>query len=241
MLKTCIIIPCYNEEKRLKSQVFIDFQSNNNSFHLCFVNDGSLDKTQLVLNQLVQKSKNTSTIHLKTNKGKAEAIRTAVLKLGSNYDYIGYLDADLSTPLNEIQRLLEIAINIQKKVVLGSRIKVLGSSIKRKTYRHVFGRIIATFIDRCILKLEIHDTQCGAKIFEGKLANQLFKEAFKSKWLFDVELFARAKKAYGIAFCKAEILEVPLKQWHDEGDSRITFVDVLKTPFKLLKLYNYYK
>ncbi|WP_452219835.1 glycosyltransferase [Lacinutrix salivirga] len=241
MSKTCIIIPCYNEEHRLKRQVFIDFQNKNDVFDLCFVNDGSTDATQKVLEHLIHQAKNTSFINLNTNKGKAEAIRTAVLKLNTNYDFIGYLDADLSTPLEEMQRIQSIAIAKNKKIVIGSRVKVLGASIQRKAYRHVFGRMIATFIDDFILKLEIYDTQCGAKLFESKLANELFTLPFKSKWLFDVELFARAKNTYGIDFCKEEILEIPLKQWHDEGDSRITFLDVLKTPFNLLKLYSHYR
>jgi len=74
------------------------------------------------------------------------------------------IDADLSTPLSEITRLLDITKTKSLDFVLGSRIKIIGSSIKRKAYRHFFGRIVATFIDSGILKLDIYDTQCGAKI-----------------------------------------------------------------------------
>lgn len=241
MIQAFIIIPCYNEASRLDSEAFIKFQNQTSPFKLCFVNDGSSDSTASVLKTIAKTAKHIQVINLDKNVGKAEAIRHAVLGCDTNYEYVGYLDADLSTPLNELERLLNVTKNQNKKMVLGSRLKILGASIKRRLHRHLFGRIIATFIDSFILKLDIYDTQCGAKIIEKDLASRLFKDSFKTKWLFDVELLARAKKQHGKSFCKAQILEVPLQQWHDAGDSKITFSDVLKTPFQLLRIYNHYR
>lgn len=241
MTDSCIIIPCYNEANRLNIEAYKTFQKQNKSFDLLFVNDGSTDNTLSVINNLKAELPNTSILNFKKNSGKAEAIRQSVLSLEYNYKYIGYLDADLSTPLSEILRLLNIAKTENKRFVLGSRIKVLNASIKRKVYRHFFGRLVATFIDSLVLKLEIYDTQCGAKIINRELAASIFKEEFKTKWLFDVELLARTKKGFGIAYCKNNILEVPLNQWHDTEDTRILFIDFLKTPFVLIKLYYYYK
>lgn len=241
MTNSCIIIPCFNEANRLDIEAYKIFQKQNSAFDLLFVNDGSTDKTLTVLNNLKEDLPNISILNLKKNIGKAEAIRQSVLQLEEHYTYIGYLDADLSTSLSEISRLLNIAKTENKTFILGSRVKVLGASIKRKFYRHFFGRLVATFIDAFILKLEIYDTQCGAKIINRELAVSLFKEPFKTKWLFDVELLARTKNYNGKEYCKSNILEVPLKQWHDTEDTRILFVDFLKTPFALIKLYNYYK
>ena len=241
MPDSLIIIPCYNEANRLQLEVFKIFQEHNVMFDLCFVNDGSKDDTKTVLNTFFEESNNTTVIHLEKNTGKAEAIRHAVLNLAKPYTYVGYLDADLSTPLNEIERLLTLAKTEKKAFVLGSRIKVLGASINRKFYRHFFGRIVATFIDSFILKLEIYDTQCGAKIIETSLAKSIFSEPFKSKWLFDVELLARIKQQYGNTYCKSNILEEPLKQWHDTSNTRISFLDFLKTPLDLIKIYNHYR
>ncbi|RAJ13399.1 glycosyltransferase [Olleya aquimaris] len=240
MPSSCIIIPCYNEAKRLNVDAFKAFQKNNSNFDMCFVNDGSTDDTMSILNELKNLDSGIKIINFKLNKGKAEAIRHAVLKL-SEYDYIGYLDADLSTPLAEISRLLTIAKTEQIEFVLGSRIKIIGSSIQRKAYRHFFGRVVATFIDSGILKLDIYDTQCGAKIIKNDLAQQLFKQPFKTKWLFDVELLARLKKEKGLTYCKTQVKEIPLQKWHDDGDTRITFFEFLKTPFDLLKIYWQYK
>ena len=241
MTDSCIIIPCYNEANRLNIQAYKTFQEQNNTFDLLFVNDGSTDKTLSVLNNLISQLPNTSILNLEKNSGKAEAIRLAVLQLSKNYKYAGYLDADLSTSLSEISRLLSIAKTENKAFVLGSRVKVLGASIKRKFYRHFFGRLVATFIDAFILKLEIYDTQCGAKIIDKTLANAIFKDSFKTKWLFDVELLARTKNLNGKDYCKTNILEVPLNRWHDTEDTRISFLDFLKTPFALFKLYSHYK
>ncbi|MGB6269441.1 MAG: glycosyltransferase [Olleya sp.] len=240
MSSSCIIIPCYNEAKRLDFAAFKAFQNTNTNFDLCFVNDGSTDDTSTILKALKESNSNIKVIDYKLNKGKAEAIRFAVLKL-AKYDYIGYLDADLSTPLSEISRLLGITKTEKLEFVLGSRIKIVGSSIKRKTYRHFFGRIVATWIDSGILKLDIYDTQCGAKIIKNDLAQLLFKDAFKTKWLFDVELLARLKKEKDSSFCKTQVKEIALLKWHDDGDTRITFFEFLKTPFDLLKIYWQYK
>jgi glycosyltransferase involved in cell wall biosynthesis len=241
MTDSCIIIPCFNEASRLDLEAYKTFQKQNNAFDLLFVNDGSTDSTLSTINNLKKELPNTSVLDLKTNIGKAEAVRQAVLQQEDKYKYLGYLDADLSTPLSEIARLLEIAKTENKSFILGSRIKVLGASIKRKFYRHFFGRLVATFIDSLVLNLEIYDTQCGAKIINYDLAKVIFKDAFKTKWLFDVELLARTKKEFGKPYCENNILEIPLNQWHDTEDTRISFFDFLKTPFSLLKIYSNYR
>jgi len=241
MRDSCIIIPCFNEANRLDIEAYKTFQEQNNAFDLLFVNDGSTDKTLSLLNNIKIELPNILVLNFEKNRGKAEAIRKTVLQLNEKYDYIGYLDADLSTSLSEILRLLNIAKTEHKTFVLGSRVKVLGASIKRKFYRHFFGRLVATFIDYFILKLEIYDTQCGAKIISRALAASIFKDPFKTKWLFDVELLARTKSLNGKDYCKTNILEVPLNRWHDTRDTKISFLDFLKTPFALIKLYSHYR
>ena len=236
----CIIIPCYNESKRLNKTKIIEFQKNNNAFDLLFVNDGSTDNTLDVLISIASISNNINYLDLKINYGKAEAIRQSVLRL-SKYDYIGYLDADLSTSLEDISRLLYFAKQESLSFVLGSRVKLIGHTIDRKYYRHFFGRIVATVIDSFILKLGVYDTQCGAKIIKSELVQVIFKQPFKTKWLFDVELLARFKKEKGINSCLKEIREVPLLEWKDTRDTRITFLEFLRTPLDLFRIYKSYR
>lgn len=240
MADTCIIIPCYNEAKRITITEFQNFIEQSKEIDFCFVNDGSKDNTKDILNSLKNTSSRFKVIHLIKNVGKAEAIRQGVLQTDSNYNFIGYLDADLSTPLGEIDRLNSIAKNSGKSFIMGSRIKLVGTKIERRLKRHLSGRIIATFIDSFLLKLGIYDTQCGAKIIDSKLAKDIFKEPFQTKWLFDVELILRVKNKYGKAYCLENILEVPLLVWQDIGDSKITSTDILKLPTDFLKIYKHY-
>ncbi|WP_104734464.1 glycosyltransferase [Hanstruepera ponticola] len=236
-----IIVPCFNEANRIDIAKFEAFNNHNANMSFYFINDGSSDNTKSILDGLSNTSERFHSLRLETNVGKAEAIRHGFLKLNSIYDYVGYLDADLSTPLEEIERLLHYAQNKQKPFVMGSRIKRIGSDIDRRLKRHISGRIVATIIDSFILQLGIYDTQCGAKIIDYNLAKVLFAEPFKTKWLFDVELILRAKLKYGKAYCLDNIHEVPLLEWKDIGASKISNTDILKLPFDFIKIYNHYK
>ncbi|MBP2834301.1 glycosyltransferase, partial [Aquimarina sp. U1-2] len=110
--KRCVgvVIPCYNEEERLLSKEFIDFVNSNLGYHLCFVNDGSTDNTLEVLNNLQKgRETNISVYNCEKNGGKAEAVRQGVLHLAKDaqLDYIGYLDADLSTDFRDFDDLVK--------------------------------------------------------------------------------------------------------------------------------------
>lgn len=241
MADICIIIPCFNEAHRLNTVAFTNFIKNKDYIDLYFINDASSDETASILNQLETTSPNIRINHLTVNSGKAEAIRQGLLSLPDTYKHVGYLDADLATPLEEIERLYALALKTKKTLVMGSRVKRIGANIHRRIKRHIFGRIIATCIDTFILKLGIYDTQCGAKIIEQQLAKELFEKPFKTKWLFDVELILRAKIKYGKTYCLENFMEVPLNYWHDKGQSKITFSDVLKLPFNFIKIYTHYR
>ena len=200
MQKICIVIPCYNEENRFPVVEFNDFYKATESICFCFVNDGSIDNTSGVLNNLRKGRDNRILfIELKKNQGKAEAVRNGILKSleWKNFDYIGYFDADLSTPLPEIF-LLEESLR-QKSIyqmAFGSRVMLLGVLIKRNACRHYLSRIFASLASS-LLKLPIYDTQCGAKLIKAELASKIFTKPFVTRWLFDIEIFARIINFYG--------------------------------------------
>jgi len=190
--KICIVIPCYNEEKRLPTLAYETFLQLNSETILCFVNDGSTDNTNVVLLKLKQKfDKNVAIVSYKDNVGKAEAVRKGIIYSNEkfNHDAIAYLDADLATSLEECVELSSY-LDSNISFVFGSRIMKIGSIIVRNHYRFLIGRVIATFISK-ILKLKVYDTQCGCKIFDKELSETVFKDPFISKWLFDVEIFQR--------------------------------------------------
>lgn len=217
-----IVLPCYNEAHRLQLKNYSYFLEKNPEILLCFVNDGSYDTTFSLLKQL--KNKYPSQIHLmnlKKNRGKAEAVRKGILKCLQKFQFkkIAYLDADLSTTLEEC---VVISKQIKKPVsfVFGSRIAKLDTTIQRKPYRFYIGRCIATLIAKQ-LQLEVYDTQCGCKVFERFLAEVLFQKVFISRWLFDVELFHRLIAIYGKNNLKDVVSEIPLKLWSDTEDSTV--------------------
>ena len=158
-----------------------------------------------------------------------------------NPDFIGFLDADLSAPIGEIDNLLKIIKKDKtKEVVFASRIQLIGSEIKRNYFRYFFGRVFATVVSN-ILNLPVYDTQCGAKIFSRKICDDIFYEQFISPWLFDVELFARLLNVYGMERTIQMSYEHPVSKWADIDGSKVKLIYFLKAPFELLKIVRHYK
>ncbi len=244
MSSCCIIIPCYNEEKRLPINHLGEFLNSNKDYHLCFVNDGSTDNTLQILNQLVsQFEENIFILNLPRNSGKAEAVRQGMLFCSQKrmFDYIAYLDADLSTPIDEINLLLKSIKNLENGIlVIGSRVKRLGAKIDRKFSRHLYGRIFATLASN-LLRMPVYDTQCGAKLFVSTIVSQVFNNPFISRWLFDVEILFRMKKIYGTDKLLQIIAEQPLHTWIEVGDSKISLLYFIKAPLELFKIYFKYR
>ena len=108
--KTVIVIPCYNEAKRLKPNDYLDFLKRYPKIDLIMVNDGSGDETYALLKTIRQDNPNRCMIlNLDPNSGKGEAVRQGILEaLASGADYVGYWDADLSTPLETIPQFCTI-------------------------------------------------------------------------------------------------------------------------------------
>ena len=240
MIKTCIIIPCYNEASRLSVNLFIIFLNNyKTNYDILFVNDGSSDNTLNVLLQIKNNyPDNCSILNLKENSGKAEAIRQGVLKTANSnlYKFIIYLDADLATPFSEVLSMVYIAQQNQNLwLVLSSRWKRLGSNIIRKRKRHLLGRVFATFAS-IILKLPVYDTQCGAKLIRADIATSIFNEPFITSWLFDIELIARIRNINQTNIEKL-LFEHAVMQWQDVDGSKLKLLHMLMVPFQLFKIH----
>ena len=230
-----IIIPCYNESMRLPVNKYLDFLKLNKKVKIIFVNDGSTDKTKNLVNKLFNKfPEQIKILSYEKNKGKGNAVRYGFLyavrqNMSGN---LAYLDADLSTSLEEC-KLLSKKINDKIKFVFGSRIRKSNNVIKRKFHRFVIGRSIATIISS-ILGVSVYDTQCGCKIIDQKLVIQSFGEVFSSRWLFDVEIFLRLINFYGKDKFIEISKEVPLKSWVDTEDSRVKFIHAPRIILDLL-------
>jgi DNA-binding response OmpR family regulator len=238
--KRCVgvVIPCYNEENRLSTREFTEFIANNLGYHLCFVNDGSKDKTLEVLTNLQNGQEDyISVYNCAVNGGKAEAVRQGVLYLAKDpqLDYIGYLDADLSTDFANFEDLVRTIETSQFKIVSGSRISRMGAVITKNGARKIISKTINLII-QSILGMGFHDTQCGAKIMTKEIANNMFNEKFVTRWIFDVEIFLRMKKFYGKDKVQAFICEQPLKRWIHADGSKLSMKDYVKILGQLLQL-----
>ena len=239
--KTAIVIPCYNEARRLDSAGFLEFLANNPDVGFLFVDDGSSDETERVLSDLVSRaSERASVLALECNQGKAEAVRRGIVKaLESGPRYVGFWDADLSTPLEVVPRFVDqLDANPGIELVMGARVQLLGRQIDRSPLRHYLGRLAATATSTA-LGLRVYDTQCGAKLFRADTARMLFRAPFRSRWIFDVEIIARlvASRAGSSNRPASEVIwEYPLNRWRDVDGSKVRPRDYIRALFELRRI-----
>lgn len=235
--KILLVIPFYNEVARISKEEFMTAFRQHPHFHFLLTDDGSKDQTAVILKDLESAFSNVTALIGSENSGKAATIRNAVLfEKNNTYDYVGYIDADLSTAVSEFNNIATFAANNRQfSFVMGSRIKKFGSHIERYAYRHYIGRIFATVISSLILKKPVYDTQCGAKIIQYDLALALFSEPFQTKWFFDLELLLRFQRQQ--PDFDQQVFEYSLNRWIEKGKSKITFADMVGFPFQLIKIY----
>lgn len=240
-MQTTIIVPCYNEEKRLRVDAFLFFVKKNSNVRFIFVNDGSQDRTAEVLKILVAQNECFSVLNLQHNVGKSEAVRQGTLYAKKHFqsDYIGFWDADLAAPLAEIEGFIECLQENNYRMVIGCRLARPGANVRRKNSRHYLGRIFVT-IASLVLKFKVYDTQCGAKIFKTDIISTLFEKPFVSHWLFDVELLARYIETFGSEDAAKNIYEYPLSSWKDVSGSSIKIMDFFIAPIELWKITRKY-
>lgn len=237
-----IVIPCYNEARRLPIEKFQKFVRES-AVKFVFVNDGSADETLRVLENLHNFARDRFEIcNLPENVGKAEAVRRGVLLAFERAPkYVGYWDADLATPLKAIASFSELLDRKPEvEMVFGARVQMLGRSIERSPLRHYPGRIFATAASMS-LGIPIYDTQCGAKLFRASpFVQSLFQEPFLERWLLDVELVARlilARRETALAQAEEIIYEFPLDEWRDIAGSKVKSRDFVRALSGLARIY----
>jgi dolichyl-phosphate beta-glucosyltransferase len=220
-----LVVPCYNEGDRLDDEAFLSLVRGDPALRLLFVNDGSKDHTAQRLAALVaQEPERLEVMSLEQNSGKAEAVRRGLQRaVDAHPQFVGYLDADLATPVSEVRRLVGLLRAGNASVLLASRVSLLGRDIQRKPARHYLGRIFAS-VASVVLRLHVYDTQCGAKFFRATPAlAAAIGEPFLSRWIFDVELLGRLLAGTaGIAPLEVgQVVEEPLLSWRDVPGSKL--------------------
>lgn len=225
-----VVIPAYNEESRIRptlEKVHAYCADRFGESEIIVVDDGSSDNTSTLVADIAGSLENIHLIACQKNAGKGHAVRKGVL--ASRGGLVLISDADLSTPLEELERLVPF-IHSSYDIVIGSRGLRESRIIERQPwYREGMGRVFNIFV-RMIIIRDIKDTQCGFKLFKGDIARDLFSKSCIDGFSFDVEVLYLAKKA------GYKIKEAPV-QWINSPFSRVELIsDPLKMFFELLKV-----
>jgi len=246
VVRTTVVVPCYNEEDRLREEEFVRYLSRpDTAVRLLFVDDGSSDGTVQVLERIVKAAPpgRAALLPLTPNGGKAEAVRRGMLQALEQPNpatVVGFWDCDLATPLEAIQELVDVLQGQPwTQMVFGARVALLGRQIERKIVRHYLGRVFAT-LTSLVLSMPIYDTQCGAKLFRGSddLRNVL-SQPFVTRWVFDVEMvgrFAALQPAKPHTPVQHTIFEYPLLRWVDVAGSKVKPWDILRMAWGLCRI-----
>lgn len=222
-----IIIPAYNEETRIQKtlvQISNYLKMQSYSYEVLVIENGSHDRTLEIAQNFSREHPQFIVIH-ETKSGKGRALKRGMLEAKGKYRFM--CDADLSMPIEEIFRFLPPKIDTPS-IVIGSREAEGAVRYNESNYRHIGGRLINYLIQLFILP-GFHDTQCGFKLFEAGIAQDLFKNATIMGWSMDVELLYIAKKR------GYKIVELPIP-WYFSPESKVSpvkdsiqlFIDILK-------------
>ena len=246
-LTLVLVVPCFNEERRLRPEAFKAFAASRPEVRLLFVDDGSTDGTLAILERLrAEAPRPVDLARLPSNQGKAAAVREGILAgLRLEPRLIGFWDADLSTPLSAVDDFLALADKRPDvDIILGSRVMLMGRDIRREAWRHYVGRVFATGVSLS-LGLPVYDTQCGAKVLRANDAiAAVFAAPFHSPWIFDVELLARylaLPAAPGGPARRDRIYELAVPVWHHVPGSKLRAADFLRAAFELLYIHRRYR
>ena len=238
-----LVVPCHNEAARLDPDAFLRFGATHPQVGFVLVDDGSDDGTREVHERMrAAAPAQVTTLHHAPRRGKGETVRAGVLAgLAQGVPLVGFLDADLSTPLVAIDDFLALLrVRPDVEFVLGSRVMLMGRDVRRRALRHYLGRVFATAASLA-LDLPVYDTQCGAKVIRANPETaSLFAEPFRSPWVFDVELIARYLRlpvAPGAPARRNRLYELVVPAWHDRPGSKLRWLDFVRAMVDLVYIW----
>ncbi|MDX2086117.1 MAG: glycosyltransferase family 2 protein [Candidatus Melainabacteria bacterium] len=243
-----VIIPAYNEEDRLpqtlaelgayflKAIPLEDKMQHQPPrwIEVILVSDGSTDATTRVFQAWLETMANNPAWHCQATlvayphrRGKGYAVAAGIRQARGQWCLL--YDADASTPIEELERLLPLAWQHPRAVLIGSRAKAAtDTAVTAKWQRRLLGRVFNRLLGR--LTPGIEDTQCGFKLFPGKLAKALFAKQTQFGFAFDVEILHMALRN-GVS-----VLEVPINWRHVSGSKIHLLADGLKMLLSVLRI-----
>ena len=231
-----IILPAYNESARITAtldKILAHSTERGWNVEVIVVNDGSSDRTAEIVLEYAKKHAALRLLENPGNRGKGFSVRNGMLH--AKGDIPLFSDADLSSPIEEADKLFAAIVN-GADIAIGSRwIDSRLQIRKQPLHRRIFGRIFNLAL-RLILGLQFKDTQCGFKAFTRRSAQAIFPQQKIERWGFDPELLYLARK-FGFT-----VSEVPVTWSHREGtrihplrDGVRMFVELLRIRWYALK------
>lgn len=207
-----IVIPAYNEEKIIGKtlETIISYLSPKKfSWEVIVADDGSADKT--AENVKKYSKKQVRLVRLDKNEGKGGALKEGVLSARANF--VIFMDADLSVPLENIDIFLA-SLRLGNKVVIASR-RIRGAKIlvHQPWHREMMGRVF-TLLTRTVTGVPLADFTCGFKGFSREAAQKIFTNSYIKRWAYDAEIMFLAKKY------QYHIVEIPI-EWKNRGETRV--------------------
>jgi dolichyl-phosphate beta-glucosyltransferase len=231
-IRLSVVIPAYNEASRIertldRSVAFLD--GRGESWEIIVADDGSRDETPLIVQRYIR-SHGGARVRLAAlphNRGKGAALRAGVAE--SRGARVLIMDADLATPIEELDRLAR-ALDDGFKIAAGSR-AVGSSDVTRpqSPLRVLLGRAGNLWI-RSLAVPGVHDTQCGFKLFDGDVARQLFARCREERFGIDIEVLCLARRRLGL-----DIAEIGVHWEHQEG-SKVRWKDYLDVFVKVPRI-----
>jgi len=220
-----IVVPCYNEEQRLPrtiEQIERYLEGKHLEYELIVVDDGSADGTRMIMDAAAERNPSVRVEALAHNRGKGRALATGVGV--ARGDEILLTDADLSTPIEELEKL-QAAIDSGAGVAIGSR-AVRGSRVEvsQPVYRVLMGKAF-NLIVQAVLLPGIWDTQCGFKLFRADVAHRVFAGLVTDGFGYDPEVLFRAR-TQGVS-----IAEVPVV-WRNSAPTKVS---PIRSSFDMLR------
>lgn len=223
-----IVLPAYNEARRLPAtlkKIFAWIDQRGIDAEVLVVDDGSKDGTSELVKSMFGARKELAVLSYGGNRGKGYAVRHGFL--AARGERVLMSDSDLSTPIEEYDRLAEAMKRERLDVAMGSR--AIGQvMVAQKGVRSFAGKVFNRMM-RAVLFLPFRDTQCGFKLFERERCRPVFEAMRIDRFSFDVEMVWLALKA-GLT-----VAEVPVR-WYNDAESKVSFardasrmaVDVLR-------------
>lgn len=235
-LELSIVVPAYNEQLRITSFLknLLNFSKKNlDSYEIIIVDDGSNDNTYQIVKDLIKDYENAKIITYSENKGKGYAVFQGILNAIG--EFVLFIDADGSTPPEEIKNMIKIYRKYDYDVIIGTRIDETSSIENPQPISRKVLSLIFNLYSNILFRLRINDLLCGFKGFKKEIAMRIFQDLKSFRWEFDVEILYKVRKL------EYSLYQIPIKWKHEEGskikktDPFFIFLNLFKLRLKFFK------